>query len=124
MEGFLRKLRTLDADDFARLAQEQTNTRRLRRDPAYRAAREKLTRLDDGGAVGIMIREAVLESIRESGYTGEQLPAITASWWTGLARAFEAELTAEEYTALTSVWDSAVGRVARGAADERLASAG
>lgn len=124
METFLRKLRTLDADDFARLAQAQTGTRRLRRDPAYREAREKLTRLDDGGAVGIMIREAVLESIRDSGYTGEQLPAITALWWTGLACAFEAELTAEEYSALTSVWDAAVGGVARGSVDERFASAG
>ncbi|HET6673112.1 MAG TPA: hypothetical protein VFG92_07030 [Agromyces sp.] len=124
MEKFLRQLRSLDASDFAQLATAHHATRRHRREPAYRTAREKLTRLDDGGAVGIMLREAVIEAIRSSGYEGEQLPAITVSWWTGLAHAFRADLSDDEFAALTSAWDSAVSGAARRAPDERLASAG
>jgi hypothetical protein len=108
MEKFLRQLRSLDASDFAQLATEHHATRRHRREPAYLSAREQLTRLDDGGAVGLMLREAVIEAIRSSGYDGEQLPAITASWWAGLAHAFSADLSDDEFSALTSVWRSAV----------------
>ncbi|MDQ2661190.1 MAG: hypothetical protein M3Y46_03440 [Actinomycetota bacterium] len=124
MEKFLRQLRSLDASDFAQLARAHDATRRHRREPAYRTAREKLTRLDDGGAVGIMIREAVIEAIRASGYDGEQLPAITVSWWTGLAFAFRADLSDDEFAALTSVWHSVIPAAARRASDERMASAG
>jgi hypothetical protein len=124
MEKFLRQLRSLDASDFERLAKAQDATRRHRRGPAYRTAREKLTRLDDGGAVGIVIREAVMESIRTSGYEGEQLAAVAAVWWTGLAQTFREHLSTEEFAALTSVWDSAVTPSALQAAEERMAHAG
>ena len=124
MEKYLRQLRSLDASDFEHLAKAQDATRRHRRGTAYRTAREKLTRLDHGGAVGIVVREAVMDSIRSSGYEGEQLAAVAAAWWAGLAHTFREHLGTEEFAALTSVWDSAVGASARPASGERMAHSG
>jgi hypothetical protein len=124
MEHFLRDLRSLDASDFERLAKAQDATRRHRRAEAYRTGREKLTRRDEGGAAGIVIREAVLEAMRVTGYEGDHLSAVAAAWWTGLARTFRDELTDAEFAALSAVWSSMVDQGERRAPTERVVHAG
>ena len=119
MRAFVKRVESLTAEEIALIAGAQAAAQRAVRGAAYRQGRERVARLDEGGATAARIEESFLVAVRESGFTGEKVRAQTAVRWAGLAAAFRDELSAEECEALEAAWLEGLGAEVRNFATSR-----